>query len=345
VTQATTSSKKAELVKQLLAMSPKHRLDAMMEEVDGAALVRSIPAEEVYSAIIDVGLVDSAEIVQLSTPAQFRAYVDLAAWQKDRMDPLEVLHWLRAARGDDDEAFIRKLQALDIELVELLFKKYTLIHDLEENPDVDVEGVTMETPEGKFLVETPLEGADLAALQRLTRDVMAHNPFELARFLEAVRWDVPTELEEAAFQFRSQRLQDLGFPPLDEAMKVFAWLDPEKQKARPAPAGLAAPAAHVDFVGASFKGLDEVERLNLESEVRWLVNSVLVAEGEEPGDPPALRRASERARDYLDLGFEHLTGGNPDAAIEVVREVPLRTLFQVGFSLTLKLKRDRKSVV
>lgn len=333
-------ARRAELARRLTELAPKHRLDAMLEEVDGKALVRSIAAEEVYATIVDVGLADSTEVVQLSTPEQFRTYVDLAAWQRDRMDPLEVVHWLRAARGDDDAEFIRKLQSLDIELLELIYKKLALIHDLEENPDVDTEGVTMETPEGKFLLEFTVEGVDEAALRRLTFDLMGHNPFELARFLEAVRWEASAELEETAFQFRQARLQDLGFPPLEEAAKVFAWRDPEKVAARPGRPGLAAPAGRVDYVGAAFRGLDAVERANLESEVRGLVNCVLVAEGAEPGDPPALRRYSEHARDYLDLGLEHFTGGQAELAAEVVREKTLREVFQVGFSLTLRLKRQ-----
>ncbi len=332
-------ARRAELARRLTELAPKRRLDAMLEEVDGRALVRSVPAEEVYATIVDVGLADSTEVVQLSTPEQFRTYVDLAAWQRDRLDPLEVLHWLRAARGDDDADYLRKLQALDVEVIELLFKRLAEIHDLEENPDVDVEGVTMETPDGKYLVELKLEGVDEAALRRLTFDLMAHNPFQLSRFLEAVRWELPTELEETAFQFRQARLQDLGFPPLEEAAKVFAWVDPDKvtpAKARP---GLAPPAGRVDYVSAMLRGLGPTERANLEGEVRSLVNKVLVAENAEPGDPPSLRRYSEHARDYLDLGLEHFTGGDPELAADVVRDTTLQQIFQVGFSLTLKLKR------
>src|SRR6185436_16042391 len=47
----------------------------------------------------------------------------------------------------------------------------------------------------------------------------------------------------------------------------------------------------------------------------------------------------EQTRDYLSLGFEHLTGQDPARAGDVVREHTLRKLFQVGFSLTLQLKR------
>jgi hypothetical protein len=331
---------RAELVRRLATLSPKRRAEAMLETVDGRPLVSTLPAEDVYTTILDVGLADSTELVQLSTPEQFVTYVDLASWQKDRIDPLEVLHWLRAARGDDDEDFMKKLSALDIEVLELMYKKLALLHDLEENPDVDTEGVTMETPDGKFLVEFTIEGVDEAAMRRLTFDLMAHNPFELSRFLEAVRWEMPTEIEEIAYQFRQSRLQDLGFPPMDEAVKVFAWVDPDKVTARGGGTGLATAQGHLDLVTAAFRGLDEVERQNLEAEVRYLVNCVMVAEAAEPGDPGAIRQYSEYARDILDLGLEHLTGGQAELASEAVRDRPLKEIFQLGFSLTLRLKRQ-----
>ena len=74
-----------------------------------------------------------------------------------------------------------------IEIIELLFKRLVAIHDLEEDPDANPDGVTLETPEGKYLVELKIEGPDQAALRQLTMDLMAHNPFELARFLEVAR--------------------------------------------------------------------------------------------------------------------------------------------------------------
>ena len=98
-TQEKRLLRRAELVRRLTELAPRHRIDAMMEEVDGRALVRSLPAEDVYSTIIDVGLPDSTEIVQLATPEQFRTFVDLAAWQRDRMDPLQG----PLAGGADDE--------------------------------------------------------------------------------------------------------------------------------------------------------------------------------------------------------------------------------------------------
>ena len=55
-------------------------------------------------------------------------------------------------------------------------------------------------------------------------------------------------------------------------------------------------------------------------------------------DVDAIRRVGEMARDYLLLGLEHLTGGQPSRAVEVVRDTEMQRIFQVGFSLTLALK-------
>ncbi|HEY0095231.1 MAG TPA: DUF6178 family protein, partial [Archangium sp.] len=201
------------LRRQLASLPAKKRMDALIESRDARALVRSLPAEDLYFTIMEVGLADSTELVQLASPEQFLTFVDLAGWKKDAVDLHQVLTWLRAARGDEAEDFLRKLRKVDTEVFELLVREFTLIHDLEENPDVHVEGVTLETPEGRYLVEFKgVEGPELAAMRSLLTDLIADNPFEAVRFLEATRWEVPGELEESAYRFRTGRLQDLGFP-------------------------------------------------------------------------------------------------------------------------------------
>ncbi len=339
-------AKRAELIRRLASLAPKKKLDSMLEEVDGRALVRSLPAADVYATIIDVGLADSTEVVQLASAEQFQAFVDLAAWQKDRVDCLEVLHWIRAARGDDDRAFMAKIQKLDIEVLELMFRRMTRIHQLEENPDVDLEGFPVETPDGKFIIELMLEGVDEAALRRLTFDLIANNPFELSRFLEAVRWELPSDLEEAAYQFRQSRLEGLGFPPLEQALKVFSPVNLDVVKRSIAQrAELANPEKSVDYVAEAFAQLDAIERDNLEMEVRHVVNCVLVAEGAEPGDPAALRKFSEETRDQLCLALEFLTSADAAEAGEVVRRLSLSEVFRVGHTLTLSVRREAQRVL
>src|SRR5208283_2347593 len=141
---------RAQLVRQLQRLEPKARLGALTDQPDAAALVRRLPAEALYLDIRSVGLADSTDIVQLSSPAQFQAFVDLGAWQRDRLDSHALLAWIRAARGDDAAAFHAQVAGLDLELIELLLRQHTVIHDLEEEPDLHVEGLTLDSADGRY---------------------------------------------------------------------------------------------------------------------------------------------------------------------------------------------------
>ncbi|MDC0708399.1 DUF6178 family protein [Stigmatella sp. ncwal1] len=327
-----------ELRRQLTQLPPRKRLDALIESPEAQALVRSLPAELLFITLQEIGLADATDLVQLASPAQFRAFVDLGAWKRDRIDSHGVLTWLRAARGDEPEEFLRKLHGMDLEILEYLLREFTAVYDLEEDPDVHPPGVTMETPEGRYLVEFKVEGAEQAALRMILNDLIAENPFEAVRLLEATRWEIPSELEEAAYRFRTARLQDLGFPTLDEAASLFSRVDTGTAPARSGQAALVPAQGRVDYLDAAVRGLSELERENLEDELRGVANAALVAELADPGDLEAVRSVGEMVRDYLSLGLEHLSGAEPALAPDLVRDTPLRRIFQVGFSLTLALK-------
>ncbi|MCY1042757.1 DUF6178 family protein [Corallococcus sp. bb12-1] len=327
-----------EVRQRLMQLSPRKRVEALFDAQDTAALVRSLPAEDLYVTIQEVGLADSTELVQLASPAQFRTFVDLGGWVKDKVDLHAVLTWLRAARGDEPEDFMRKLHAVDLEVVETLLKEFTTVYDLEEDPDANPQGMAVETPEGRYLVEIKLEGVEMSAMRAIVNDLIAENPFESVRLFEAVRWEIPSELEETAFQFRRARLADLGFPSLEDALALFSRVDvPPRPTGNAAPA-LTATGGHLDYVEAAFRDLSDVERMNAEDELREVANAVLVAELGDPGDLDAVRRVGEWVRDYLSLGLEHLTGGDPSRSPDALRDTPLRRVFQVGFTLTLQLK-------
>jgi len=320
--------------RKLAQLSSKGKLDALISVDDAAGLIRSVPAEDLYFAIVDVGLADALDVIQLASPQQFRTFVDLGGWKRDSLEVRPVLAWLRAARGEDLDAFVAKLTGLDMEVLEILLRTQVVVHSLEDDPDVNPQRPTMETPEGKYLLEITAEEADYPIVREILTDLIAQNPFEAVRLLEAVRWEVLTELEEQAYQFRQARLGDLGFPPLEEAAALFSRVKlPPRPEGAP---GLTGPA-RVDYLDAALRGLSAEERDNLQDELRYLVNSALVAEGAEPGDVGAIREVSERARDYLALALERLAA-SPERAADVVRDTPSRRVFQVGFSLTLELK-------
>src|SRR5262249_22466091 len=119
----------------------KRKLDLIVSAPDPVKLVRSLPPEDLYLALLDIGPDDAAEVVSMATPDQFRHFVDMSAWHGGDEGPRtsEVLRWLRLSRegaGDQRVRFRGQLTGLDVELLALVLRRGMTVHDLgeEENP-------------------------------------------------------------------------------------------------------------------------------------------------------------------------------------------------------------------
>ena len=332
------AAERAQLRRQLAQLQPKDRLDLLLGASDAGQLVRSLRAADLYGTVVEVGLADSSQLVQLASPEQFKTFIDLGAWGKDRFEVHRAITWLRAARGDEPQEYLKKIHALDLEVLELLLRGTVQIHERDEDREIDPTAVSLETPDGRYVVEFLVEGAEMSGVRALLTALIAEDPFQASRLLEATRWEVPGELEETAYQFRQARLGDLGFPPLEDAAKVFAFAEPEPSgPGRPAESRELA-AARVDYLTASLRDSSVEQVEEVEQQIRYLANEVLVSEAAEPGDVAAARGAVEAVRDYVALGFEHLCGADSERAKAVLESQGIRRIFQIGFSLTLKLK-------
>lgn len=331
----------------LARASGRKKLDVILDSSDPGALVRSLPAQDLYFAVQEIGKADAAPLVQLATPSQFRTFIDLDAWRDDELVPGEVLFWLRLARGDDDEAFRAKLAKLDVEVVELLLRGIVRIYDVEEDgePGDDVEGTIERTPEGRFFLVYEERGAEYAAAKRLVDELYAEDPFKAARMLYAVRWELESELTETALRWRYARLADLGFPSLEEALSLYARVD--RKAPLPPPAGT--PATRPGFFLASLEhgslldralGLvPEATRDALQLQLVAVLNAALVADRIDVTNVDAVRAHAGAVRDTISLGLADLVeGDDPVRASALLAGTAVKRIFQVGFTRTLELK-------
>jgi hypothetical protein len=348
----------AELRRALSTLGGRKRLDLLLDQPDPRAIVRALPADELFYAIQETGLADASDVVQLASPEQFQAFLDLDAWRGNEAEPMRLMPWIRAARGptsesdEDRDEWREKLALLDPDLVSLLLRSALRIHDLEEDEDPDLEGERfVRTVEGRYIVEFVPDGADYIAVRRLLDDLYEKDPFMAGRILSMVRWELDSDLAESALRWRNGRLADLGYPTFDEAISWFA----RPASRVEAPAGL--PERPPGFWLASFRretlldraaarlGPDAMARFELEAMAA--ANAAVVADRVDPADPEAVHGAVESARALLEMGLQTLSGGDPEVAASVLASTPLKTVFQRGFVQLLELRwraeRQRKA--
>jgi hypothetical protein len=326
----------------------RQRLDLILDSRNPQALVRALPADELYLTIREVGLADAVPLVQLASAEQFKVFVDLESWSREGFDPKKALPWLRAARAGhhlDPKAAARwekKLSSLDREVLYLTLRATVRLHDLEQDPDPEFESDHfMRTPEGKFVVEFLVEGVEYLAVKGLLDDLYAEDPFAATRLLSAIRWDLPSELEETALRWRTGRLGDLGYPTMEEALSWFARppKTPGHHAASPArPAGFyLATLERGSLLDRAVALLPPDERGDVEGQIVAAANAVLVADSVDPADPDAVRAAFEAARGYLDLGLDAVGGGDAAKAAEGLASTSVKRIFQEGFGRVLAL--------
>lgn len=331
--------------RQLAQARAKQKLDLLL---DSPALVRRLPPEELYLALLEIGPDEAADIVAMATPEQFRHFVDMAAWGRsdEGPSPSEVARWLGLAREGEGGAasFQRKLAALDLELLALLLRRELQVHELTEDdqPSPANPGMAFYTSDRRFLLEFT-GSAELATMRRLIEDLYQHDAFAAGRLIESIRWEVPTELEETARRWREGRLRDLGVPAFEEAIAFYA--RPARREAPSPPADpsqalTTRPGLLLDEALALLSG-EELDRA--EEAVVHAANAALVANRVPLTDGDQVRTQLADARATLSLGLELLSSGDPARAARLLSEKSVREIFQAAMGEAYALQsRARK---
>lgn len=110
------------------------------------------------------------------------------------------------------------------------------------------------------------------------------------------------------------------------------------------------------FFGQIFDKLPEADQTRVAAELMALTNMLHLIDGDDVGDPDALRATSKRVLDTVGIGLAFLAQGKTDEAHlpllsvlstsahqKPVTPMSLQTLFRAGFSLPIELGRELRS--
>ncbi len=345
---------------------PVEKIDEILTRDDAESYIKTMNPHGLYRLIQEAGFDQGMDLIPYASPEQIQIFVDLDCWKRDVIETDRVAAWLAVLVADADDAhFHRAVRDLDPEVMALFFKKSFVAVELVEDGEIPagMPSNTELSPDNAYALVYP-EEQDIAALLRALLQRIYDLDMGLAwTLLEAVRWELASEMEETAYRFRTSRLEELGFVERTEALEVYALVQPVKLRERwesgeweakvaaVIPDDLQVPAVVRASTGEDlffFEVLETVEDGEaaeaLLSELAVLSNRTMLADGIEPGELESGQEVVRRTTGFLSLGLEFLSRGEEDRAREALSTVALKTLFQVGHSIAQNLRQKSRHI-
>lgn len=379
VLQLTRVDPRTGLLERVPALA---RIEALLELPDAHEVIQGIDPQTIYGLIVEAGRDDAFELILAISGEQCQALVDFDCWRRDDLQLERLEEWLDLLLQRDDDAFEEMIEAMDPEALVIWVRSRTQVLLWEDDRELidAIDAPVMTSPDGVYAIVLGEEEDELfIGRLRLLMDRMWALDLQLGhRLLEGARWELTTDMQERAYEYRNARLGDLGFVPVHEALEVYAvikpdeWAasalsvanDPDADYAMLSDAGMLPPVEdqlqELELYGASHPSffhramaqiravVDEadLERVvdTLLTQLRSLVNRVHIADLGQPGDTVAARKAIAAAIDHVSMGLELVAGSDAELAARVLTRLPLVRIHQAGYSLAARLAHQARTM-
>jgi len=128
--------------REILSLPPEKALERIIDAHQPAALVHSIPEEDFYFLVHDIGHNDSLPLLSLASNKQWEYMIDLQAWKKDRLEITSITKWLNLLFKADPVRLIKWLISEKTEFLEfyLLNNIELRIREHDQDPSDFGEG-------------------------------------------------------------------------------------------------------------------------------------------------------------------------------------------------------------
>ncbi|MFI5314802.1 MAG: DUF6178 family protein [Myxococcota bacterium] len=327
-------------------LRPEARSEFLMLVERPEDVVPLLAEAELVQTVRAGGMTEAAWLLELATQEQRIACFDLDCWDGQELLVPRVQEWLDALIEAGRPTLVRALEEIDLEL---------LLVALRAEAAIAVVSKEEQPPDGWF---TP----DGVVYFGVESDQSPHRVHEIAHALfdqaPALYWrmvygalfESPSECEEEALRWRTNRLSDLGFPDRDQAMRVYRPLVAEKVAdwTPPSASGALVRALALprqlrgSLLGEALAALPEIRAADVLGYVLGVANSLAVADGLSLSESESVPQALEKAVRGIDAGLRELARARnlpPEQVLE--RTAPL-DLFRVAATLDPSLRPRAK---
>ncbi len=364
--------------RKILSLPAEKALERIVDAHQPAALVHSIPEEDLYFLAHDIGLEDSLQLLSLAANKQWEYMVDLEVWEKDRLEIESITKWLGLLLKADPVRLIKWLISEKTEFLEFYLLKNIEVRIREHDQDPSDFGEGFFTVDDVYYIRVMEDPADQISdisesdtqpkryrrefLVKFLESIAAYDHVKYQQILHEALSLIPAEVEEEAFRMRNVRLAEKGFFPFDEAIGIYQPLSPKNLKSRSAKSLikeegkellLPVPFYPTDMLKEDnlfTKSLARIEAddilQQMQAEFAFLCNQVITADHKKVRDREELRDIVKKACGYISIGLERMIekeGGissklRDDHCALFLKKHPLSSIFRVGYGLALKLK-------
>jgi hypothetical protein len=335
----------AEKLSYLQGAAPKERLDLILADPEGKRLTRAMEPQELFWLIKEIGETDAIELLAMAAPEQCIFLLDMEIWNGWTFSEEKAVEWFGYLLAGGEERFQELLPQLDFGLLTLFLGRELIVGGGIGELNTDDERLTDwdHTFDDVFMLK--FRNSQHAATIGAFLELVCRTDNELyTALMESVRSDIDVEQEEECQRFRSGRLADLGFPPLDEALAIYSRLDPANftvsggKELQPGNSVATLPVPYFGDNSLLQKALALANSAELQLELNCLINTALVADAAPFADAEAMKAVMQRVFGYLNIALEHLAGGDVAKAAAIIADEYLKRLFRLGFSIVLSLK-------
>ena len=339
------------------------RLDYILQLADPAELVGGMAVQELYLLLHDIGMQDSCALLEYASRDQLQGLLDMDLWSGTEIQLQRWFAWLDLAKGVSPEVALELTAATDPEIFQLMFLRGVEVrsHD-EEIDDVPDDIQCLESPDFAYWVLVPREHELAERLPELMRYLWAVDLDTAHQLFDALRFELPSSLEESLLQLRSGRIADLGFPMPDDVAELAAPLDARAARQRvrddlddlalvdPFDQGTVGEdlalrgVRPTPFLADALGRLGDDERARFAQAMVYLVNGVLMALTRDLSHVGQLPRAGRHAAAMVGLGLAYLADESPSRAAAALRHVAPREAYRVAVSLLAELAHRARRV-
>jgi hypothetical protein len=329
----------------VLSLRPESRGELLLLVERPEDVVPLLPEAELVQTVRTGGMSEAAWLLELATPEQRIAAFDLDAWRGDELDVARAQEWLDALIEAGRPTLTKALGEIDLELLVLALRSEAQIA-IVGREDEPPPGFF--TPDGVVYFGVP-EEASPHRVHEIAHALFDGDPALYWRLVYGMLFESPSELEEYALRWRTNRLQDLGFPERDQAMRAYRPLPVEKVSDWSAPAGDALVETtdlprqlRGTLLGEALAKLGPQRAADVLGYVLSVANSLAVADELPLAERESVPRALEKAVRGIDTGLRELARARSQAPEQILDRTAPLDLFRVGATVDPTLRERLK---